>query len=264
MAHNTKQSVPSYTENNRQQNLTPQSYNRTNFLSRTRMGDLLAGAEPTAQSVTTARFASTNDSTPDWRVKIKVPFISTFKSSAILAPLYNTDGFAVFPVTPSITMSTSASYDSLTPTHSNYGFPQYINSNHEDITISGQFPVQTEDDGQYWVACVHFFRSLTKMFYGESSEKGAPPPVVKLSGYGDYVLNNVPVVVTNFSFDLPTDVDYIQVNTTKYGDYASTYQMVPTNSTLTVIVRPTYSRSKISSFNMDEFINGNLANKGFI
>jgi hypothetical protein len=40
--------------------------------------------------------------------------------------------------------------------------------------------------------------------------------------------------------------------------------MVPTNSTISITVRPTYSRGKISTFSLDKFINGDLADKGFI
>lgn len=238
--------------------------NRSNVGKSIRSRSLPPGAEPDRGSATTARFAPTNDSVPDWRVKIKVPTISSYRYSPILAPLAQTDWYAVFPVTPTINLVSSAAYEEMAPTHSNYPFPQYVNSRHDDITVTGRFPVQSEEDGMYWVACVHLFRSLTKMFYGESSEKGSPPPVVKLSGYGDYVLNNVPVVVTQFSFDLSDEIDYIKVNTGAFGEYSSTYQMVPTNSMLSIGLKPTYSRSKVSSFNMDQFITGNIANKGFI
>ncbi len=256
------QSVPNTVGTN---NITqPFFSNRSRVGREIRANNLPIGAEPVARSATTARFAPTNDGTPDWRVKIKVPTLSTFRYSPILYPLQRTDWFAVFPVTPNINLVTSAFYDSLTPTHSNYPFPQYTNSQHDDISVSGAFPVQSEADGAYWVACVHFFRSLTKMFYGESAEKGSPPPVIKLSGYGDYVLPNVPCVVTNFSFDLPNGVDYLKINTGQFGEYSSTYQMVPTQSLLTLQLKPIYSRSKVSEFNMDNFILGNEAEKGFI
>jgi hypothetical protein len=104
------------------------------------------------------------------------------------------------------------------------------------------------------------------MFYGDSSNKGAPPPLVKLNGYGDYVFNNVPVVVTSFASDLPNNVDYIRVPiyTSVTGQYEQQYQMVPTNSTIAITVRPAYSRSKISTFSLDKYINGELSDKGFI
>ena len=36
---------------------------------------------------------------------------------------------------------------------------------------------------------------------------------VKLNGYGDYVFNNVPVVITTFTVDMPSEVDYIATGT---------------------------------------------------
>ena len=40
-------------------------------------------------------------------------------------------------------------------------------------------------------------------------KRGSPPPLVFLSGLGDYQFNNSPCVVASFSYNLPADVDYI-------------------------------------------------------
>lgn len=240
----------------------PKSYGRS-----IRSRNIPAGAEPPTKTTTNARFRQTSTFGNDWRVKLSVPALSTFRSSPILQPLADTDYNVVFPITPNINLVTTANYDSLDPVHSNYPFPQYINSRTEDINISGEFPVQRVTDGQYWVAAVHFFRSVTKMFYGETSNKGSPPPIIKLNGYGDYVLNNVPVVVTQFSVDLPNNVDYIEVpveNADFFGVFESKYQMVPTNSMLNVTVKPIYSRTKIEQFSLDRFINGDITQEGYI
>ncbi len=263
MTNNPRQSIPNTTGSN---GYTNNYYTDvgTNVGRQNRSRNLPAGAEASRSSAMTASFAPTNDSVPDWRVKVKVPSLSTYRTSPILKPLGTTDWFAVFPVTPTISLVTSANYDTMTPTHSNYPFPQYVNSETQEITVTGVFPVQSEKDGLYWLACVHLFRSLTKMFYGEGSEKGSPPPVVKLSGYGDYVLNDIPTVVTQFSFDLANEVDYLKVNTSASGSSASNYQMVPVTTTMSVTLKPTYSRSKISSFKMEDFISGKISDKGFI
>jgi hypothetical protein len=50
------------------------------------------------------------------------------------------------------------------------------------------------------------------MFYGQDSQRGAPPPLVYLTGLGDYQFNAHPAVVTNFEYSLPNDVDYIRAN----------------------------------------------------
>ena len=224
------------------------------------------GAEPLRKTTTDAKFAPTDSFGNDWRVKLSVPTLSTFRESPVLSPLQRTDYQVVFPVTPNITLVTTANYGTADPVHNNYPFPEYINSRTEDINIAGDFPVQNTADGQYWLAVVHFFRSVTKMFYGESSERGAPPPIVKLNGYGDYVLNNVPCVVTQFTVDLNNQVDYIEVpvaNNT-FDIFGSKYQMVPTMSSLNITVKPIYSRRKVASFSLDRFINGDLADGGFI
>jgi len=72
--------------------------------------------------------------------------------------------------------------------------------------------VETQYDAAYWLGVVHFLRSVTKMFSGESSPAGNPPPILSLNGYGEYVFKNVPVVVTNFQVSLDAGSDYISYN----------------------------------------------------
>jgi hypothetical protein len=65
---------------------------------------------------------------------------------------------------------------------------------------------------KYWIAVVHFLRSVTKMFTGDTAFQGNPPPILNFSAYGDHVFRNVPVVVKSFSMTLPKDVQYISTN----------------------------------------------------
>ena len=148
-----------------------------------------------------------SDSKDDWRVRLDVPAV--FKSSPILSPLVQAGGL-IFPYTPSINISSSASYDEQQLTHQNYAFIYYNSSKADSIQISAPFNVEDADQGAYWLAAVHMLRSCTKMFTGGSENQGNPPPILKLNGYGDYVFKNVPVVLKSFSIDLPQDVSYIQ------------------------------------------------------
>jgi|TARA_B110000503_G_scaffold133164_1_gene210248 hypothetical protein len=226
-----------------------------------------AGAEPVVADGVTAKFRPrANQDGSDWRVKITLPSVSNFRTSPLLQPLEYTDYSVVFPITPNISMVNSANYDEITHVHTNYPFPQFTNSRVEDITIVGEFPVQNEEDGRYWVAATHFFRSVTKMAYGETSNKGAPPPICKLNGYGDFVLNNVPIVITSFTSDIPNNVDYIRVPiyTESNGTTESRYSMVPTNSNISITCKVIYSRKKVETFSLDKFVNGDLIDKGFL
>lgn len=147
-----------------------------------------------------------NDSPRDWRVRLDVP--PAFKSSPILRPLIQAGGL-IFPYTPSITISSSASYDEQQLTHQNYAFVYYNSSRADTIQISAPFNVEDAEQGSYWLAAVHMLRSSTKMFTGDGPAQGNPPPILKLNGYGDYVFKNIPVVVKGFTVDLPQDVNYI-------------------------------------------------------
>jgi len=217
----------------------------------------------TKGKVKTPTLARFNNSTAesDWRVKIKVP--QKYMSSSLLSPLGKTAGYMIFPYTPTIILSHTANYNSLNPVHTNFPFQIYENSQADDITITGEFIVENAEEGQYWVACIHFLRSITKMHYGgEAADAGAPPMAVRLSGYGDYVFNNVPCVVTNFTVDLPSDVDYIAtpITGTAEGSAGKGTTWAPTQSQISVTLRPTYSRRRVSEFNLQDFVDGKFVN----
>jgi hypothetical protein len=148
---------------------------------------------------------------PDWRVRLAMPTGTFFDESPALAPLIKTGGL-IFPFTPTITMAGSANWGSTPITHQNYNFASYDGSTPSQITIRGSFNVETQYDAAYWLGVVHFLRSVTKMFTGTDSPAGNPPIILRLSGYGDYVFKNVPVVVNSFSIELPNNVDYIGTN----------------------------------------------------
>jgi len=171
---------------------------------------------------------ATSPAEDDWRVRISLADKSTifYKEAgllynALMAPLIETNG-VVFPYTPSITMGHSANYSSQALTHSNYPAQFYTNSEVNDIQISGDFTVQSPEEGQYLMAAVYFFRAATKMFFGQGSNAGNPPPIVFLDGYGSHYFPHVPCVITNFSHQLSSDVDYINVpmTTTTLEDVA--------------------------------------------
>jgi hypothetical protein len=115
----------------------------------------------------------------------------------------------VFPYTPTITTAYRADYQNYDLTHSNYRGYFYKSSYMDDIQLGCTFTSQSTADAAYVLAVIHFFRSVTKMFYGQGANRGSPPPLVYLSGLGDYQFNNHPCVVSQFNYVLPADVDYI-------------------------------------------------------
>ena len=149
----------------------------------------------------------------DWRVKLRLApgaqYLYRAPQPGILQPLSVTDG-VVFPYTPSIQTAYKANYSSYDLTHSNYRGYFYQGSHVEDIQITGKFTAQDSNEANYLLAVIHFFRSITKMFYGNDPQRGAPPPLVFLQGLGEYQFNLAPCVVAQFNYTLPDNVDYIR------------------------------------------------------
>lgn len=172
------------------------------------------------QSTTQQRFNQTTDG--DWRLRIRLLNGANYLYKAlggaqdILAPLAASDG-VIFPYTPTVTTNYRANYQTYDLTHSNIRGYFYQNSHVGEIGINGTFTAQDTKEAAYLLAVIHFFRSVTKMFYGQDQFRGAPPPVVTLSGYGQYQFNEHPCLVQNFNYSLPSDVDYIRVNPNNQG-----------------------------------------------
>lgn len=155
----------------------------------------------------------------DWRVRLSLSPGATYLYKAnppgILAPLQATDG-VIFPYTPAISVQYNANYDPTELTHSNYKFFSYRGSAVDSVTIGCDFTAQDTFEAQYVLAVIHFFRSMTKMFYGldQNPTNGTPPPLCYLSGLGAFQFDAHPLVITAFTYTLPTDVDYILAGST--------------------------------------------------
>lgn len=211
---------------------------------------------------------TTVDPTPvnDWRVRISTNFNNLgIKNNDIMSRIgSNGTNGVIFPYQPRINFSTRANYNEIEPVHSNYPILAYKNSQVDEIQISGEFSAETGSDAQYWLASVQFFRTATKMFYGQGQNLGNPPVICYLNGYGSWLFNNIPVVITSFNLDFPDDVNYV-----KYTDSSDTTKStwVPILSTLQVNCKPIYNRSNLRQFNLQSFAAGQMTTgrgKGYL
>ena len=156
----------------------------------------------------------------DWRVKLRLAEGADYlyrdpkiNENGLLWPLYITNG-VVFPYTPTINTVYAANYSSYDLTHSNYRGYFYQNSYVDEINITATFTAQDTSEANYLLAVIHFFRSATKMFYGQDANRGQPPPLVFLQGLGEFQFNLHPCVIRSFNYNLPGDVDYIRARVT--------------------------------------------------
>jgi hypothetical protein len=203
-----------------------------------------------ALNPSTVTFGGAQGAGKDWRVKISCPALGY---PGIMSPLGNTNG-VVFPYTPQVSVVYQANYTPQKFTHSNYPAYAYENSEVQAINVTADFTAQNMEEAKYVLACIYFFRSATKMFFGESSNAGNPPPLVFLDGYGQNYFPHVPCILTQFSHTMPPEVDYISSGTDR----------IPAASQITISLQPIYSKKSISSFSLESFAAGKLTGKGFI
>jgi hypothetical protein len=173
-------------------------------------------AKERAQKQQTITQQSGQQTTKDWRVKLTLAknadYLYNSNNPGILKPLANKGGTGgvVFPYTPTINTNYRADYSTYNLTHSNYRGYFYNNSYVDAINLTATFTAQDTQEAEYLLAVIHFFRSVTKMFYGQDTQRGSPPPLVYLSGLGEFQFNRHPCVVSQFTYTLPADVDYIR------------------------------------------------------
>ena len=153
----------------------------------------------------------------DWRVRLSLApgskYLYNATPAGILSYLKATDG-VIFPYVPQIQVTYAANYETADIVHSNYKMIQYKNSAVDQITITGDFTAQDTYEANYMLAVIHFFRSVTKMFYGRDQipKPGTPPPLCYLSGLGEFQFDEHPLVISSFNYSLPNDVDYIRAS----------------------------------------------------
>jgi hypothetical protein len=198
--------------------------------------------------------------------------------SNILYPLYSTRG-VLFPYTPSVTTGSAADYDQTNFIHSNYGYNAYVRSYPKPISITAEFTAQTNDEAIYLLAVLHFFRAVTKSYFGLTpyNRAGTPPPILKFNYLGEHQFNNVPVLVKSFDYTLEANIDYVPVNTAdiRFGsanmgvqlpiNSSNGFTFVPTHMTVAIELETQYIPIDLrNNFNLDEFRSGKLVGKGYI
>ena len=221
-------------------------------------------------------------------MRAKPGAIDQVYGDGIIGLLRNTNGM-VFPYQPTITYQQEVNYQNMDLVHVNQDFLSYTKTPALKLTVDGEFTVQNQEEGMYSMACIHFLRTVTKMWFGgtrgSEAEKyqGTPPPVLLFDAYGAYMFNSLPVVVTQFSVSLPKEVDYYPVkidlanrspnplsaqqsvreinNTWLRGDNDS-YAWLPVLFTIQIQITVQNTPQRLRTFDLDRFRNGSLLKGG--
>lgn len=222
----------------------------------------------------------------DLRAKIKVPLSylgsDAMKGSPGSQELFESGGI-IFPYTPYISYTNSAEYSGMNPVHSNYTQYFYKGSKISEIQLNARFTVQSAKDAAVWIATKHLLSSLTKMRFGLDSDAGSPPPICRLSAYGDYMMKDVPIVIQTFRVELSEDVDYYNLGKPFTSPVASSSEsesdnapsnskynnlfgqsFVPTVSKFSIICLPVYSRREILNSSVTKYLDDHRNNPKYL
>lgn len=199
---------------------------------------------------------------PDLRVTILVPqsYLTPFTIGTSGINQLKKIGGILFPYTPSISFENKADYSEQKPLHTNYALSFYQRSYVTDISIQGDFTVESPEDAEVYLSTMHLLKALTKMRFGTDPDAGAAPPVCRLYAYGPMMLENVPVSISSYRIELPKDVDYYPIEDARiYGP-----TMVPAKSVVSINCKIMYSRQELQNFSVTRYLNGAFIGKGLI
>lgn len=222
-----------------------------------------------------ANLTATPAPTADTRVRLaalnpaQVYNNSKFPNS-ILSILNSTNGM-LFPYTPSITFNQTVDYMNLQLVHSDTDYQAYTRTPSVKLAVNGKFTVQNPNEGVYALAVIHFLRTVSKSYFGETDaaagKAGLPPPVLLFSGYGNYMFGTstpaggLRCILTSHSWTFDDTVDMIPL--TVQGGVVKLPSLFTIQCDLTVIQTPTRMRTQ---FSFDQFASGALmqGNSGWI
>jgi hypothetical protein len=205
----------------------------------------------------------------DWRARLrpKAGGIEQFYGAlsggdALMRPLKESGGL-VWQYTPNIFLSGTAEYNQTLLQGMNYPVNTFVNSRPPDIPVSADFTANDTYEARYLLAIMTFLKVCTKAYFGDaavaSGDYGTPPPVMLFEYLGEHGFNKVPVVVTNWSMQLPDDVDYVPVLVNKLVTH------VPSKTNIVITLTPTYTPHKMRRrFDLNAVRSGQAYKDGFI
>lgn len=208
------------------------------------------------------------------RLRPKPAAVTDILKGDVLKPLIQTYGM-VWPYQPQINYTQTVDYQPVPLVHTNQDFYAFTRSPTPELSVEGEFTVQNQTEGAYAIACIHFLRVVTKMYFGQGKNLGTPPPILFFDAYGQYMFNKLPVIVTQFSANMVKDVDYVAIDVKNIGKLDSVeinswpgfsqsndYIWLPSVFNISVTLKIQNTPAILNTFNLDSFRNGDLLKSG--
>lgn len=156
-----------------------------------------------------------------------------------------------FDNTPSISESNTVSYEPIAAPHMPMAIQKYKGTDSITYTIDALLTARNSNEAfRNYIFCLNL-RAWTKPFFGikqmnsdgSRGKLGAPPPVLKFSGYRGMI--DTPVVITKLDFPFPNDCDWINIG---YNNIP-----FPTVIKVNISVLEIYSPDQINDFDLGKY-----------
>ena len=207
-----------------------------------------------------------------------------------------------FPYTPTVSNIINTNYSQAATTHSNFQQAFFESANNASFSVTAPILIENEDQAYHILRALDFFRGSMKMRFGKlDNDRGLPPPVLRFNAHG--IFQNVPVVLTDFTYNLDADVSYIEIENkgksasggNKYDAFGDVLKRIehrpvedgvmtaegrlrsgntntsnetirmPVNGTFVFSLLATYYTKSIrENFTLDAYLKGNLRGKGYV
>ncbi len=156
-----------------------------------------------------------------------------------------------FDNTPSVSESNTVQYEPIAAPHMPMAFQKYKGTDSITYTIDAVLTARNSAEAfRNYIFCLNL-KAWTKPFFGKKQmnadgsrgKLGAPPPVLKFSGYRGLI--DVPVVITKLDIPKPNDCDWIN---TGYNNIP-----FPTVLKINIGLIEIYSADQINEFDLSIF-----------
>ena len=166
-----------------------------------------------------------------------------------------------FPYTPTTSIINSANYSSYDLTHSNFQQRAFDSHMNMEINITAPMIVRSEEEALYVYKAATWIRSTMKMSWKNDVDPGMPPPILRFNAHGIY--DDVPCVVRDFTWNLDSDIDYIEIQDPTSDKFK--IMRVPVTNMFVLTLSVTYSPKSIRKhFSVKDYLTGNLKDKGYV
>lgn len=165
----------------------------------------------------------------------------------------------IFRIMPEIAESRTVKYDPVAPPQSPGAFQKYTGTDSVQWSINATLTCRTTEEATENLRIINQLRAWTMPYFGENtridypSKIGAPPPVLRFSGFRKQMIGPVPVVLTSLNWQFVQDVDYIPARELGGG------QLIPFPTVMKVAIQlvESFSTDQFNGFDLAEFRLGN-------